>query len=221
MTAAWNDEQIQNSLQEALAQPEYENLRREAAASKVELGWLERLLERIFGDGSSDPRSPDGSNFDLPDLSTVVVVLVVLLVLFALAAWLRTRDGSRTTPTLPKGPKSTPILGDQRPGDLLLTEWIERARNLAAKGQHAAGIRCLLLGGMSWTEERGFVRPRPGLSNHSYLRALSTQPEQSAAFGKIVESFERVYFGHHEANNELFTRCLDALTRGFRHGQET
>jgi len=214
--AAWEDEQVRTSLQEALAQPEYLHLRRENAASKLDMSWLERLLERWLGDDESEARSTSGG-LDLPDLSTVIVLTIIVAVILALAAWAGRRRPKANRPALPAA-DAISELSDLAPGDQLVREWLDRARTLAASGNPAAAIRCLLFGGMSWTEEHGFVRHRPGLTNRSYIRALRNQPQQGRALREIADVFELVYFGHRQANVELYNGCLDTFRKGFLHG---
>jgi hypothetical protein len=101
------------------------------------------------------------------------------------------------------------------PGELPADEYVRRAMQYAAAGDHKAAIRELLLGTMSWIERAGLIRFRRGLSNRDYLRAVWRRPASRDSMSGIVDAFDRTYFGRRTATAEVFENCLELYRRGF------
>lgn len=75
-------------------------------------------------------------------------------------------------------------------------EWRDYAAELAARGEHRAAIRSLLLGVLRDLDERGIVPFDPARTDREYLRAVSEHGEWLAEpFRPLVRLVEGVFYG--------------------------
>lgn len=101
------------------------------------------------------------------------------------------------------------------PGEHPTSEYLQRALELSAKGDHRGAIRQLLLGCMSWIERHGLIRYRLGLTNRDYLRAVYRRQTQREGMDGVITEFELIYFGRRGATVDRFRRCLSGFRSGF------
>ena len=93
--------------------------------------------------------------------------------------------------------------------------YLERARALAGEGEFRPAIREVLLAGLSWTERKGLIRFRRGLTNRNYLRVLRREGTARESLAGIVLQFEEIYFGRRVATAERFQQCFAQFQAGF------
>lgn len=185
-------------------------------------GWLGRLLERLAEWLAKwlRPGEPtdDGSPFIallLALLRSVAYLLVAAIVLVGLGLVVKNLIAHMSTPEREVEPHEV-VEPAHHPGELASEEYARRATALAQRGDFRGAIRELLLGGMSWTERRGLIRHRKGLTNRDYVRALGREPRRRDAFSRIVTTFEIVYFGRRAATGEGFHDCLQEYRGAFQ-----
>lgn len=106
------------------------------------------------------------------------------------------------------------------PGEKPASVYLQRARELAAQGDHRGAIRQLLLGCMAWTERKNLIRFRKGLTNRDYLRALFRRPSQHRGMLGVVDQFEKIYYGRRTATTERFERVLPDYLHGFEGDED-
>lgn len=167
------------------------------------------------------------SDWQLPDLSgldslvrwlggilqglayaTLVVICIVILVLVAQSVW-NSWDKSRHSLT-PQGANA--LAHDGSPGETSADVYLERALQLADRGQYHAALAHLLLGGMSWIERRDWIRYRRGLTARDYLRSIRNHPLHYQGLKLVIEAHEPVEYGRRSATQAAFAAAL----RGYR-----
>jgi hypothetical protein len=208
--AAVNDPaQIQRTVQDVLADPEYRHLFRERPQLRADQelpGWLERFLDWLFGRNSrgvelGEPWLDFGRIVFYLAMGVLVVLLIVLL-----AGLLRRMELPQAGP--PTAADAEAVSPTQPPGDLPANEYERRALQAAAAGDYRSPRRELVLGAMSWTERTGLIRYRRGLTNRDYIRAVWRQTERRESLMRIVAAFERVFYGRRPAEEATFADCL-------------
>jgi hypothetical protein len=151
------------------------------------------------------------------------MLLLILALVFA-AVWLLVkiwrryeRDSAVILSTSPVGPQ--PDLNDEsvRADQLPEDGWLRLARELWAKGEFRLGVRALYLASLAHLSERRLLTIARFKSNREYQLELSrrahTQPELLELFGSNVSVFERIWYGVHAVNAELFDQIANNLER--------
>ena len=211
---------IRSAVRRILAGREYRQLRRQAARQKdeTEAGSGCKPKKR-----SAEPPSVSSGCRGVGTVVSAVVYLLVLLLLLAAVvaiAWLiggflrRRRATPEPDEETPAGAEAS-VLPATPPGERPSAVYLNRARSLADAGDYRGAIRQLLLGAMSWTERRGLIQYRMGLTNRDYRRALQGHTAQQDGLGGVSAAFEEVYFGRRAATAERYARCLNRYRTGF------
>ena len=92
---------------------------------------------------------------------------------------------------------------DQLPGD----GWMKLARELLERGELRLALRAFYLASLAHLAARNLISIARFKSNREYERELRRRghsfPDLLAVFGDNLASFERIWYGLHEANREL------------------
>ena len=214
----WSDEEVQLQIDRILSAPEYQRFLPEDSAKQggsVLAKWLEDLLDSLLKESES-------SSIEVPVLQ--VPLLTATLYAFALGAvgvvaffiirGLLKRQGSEDVGSADRGGDNFLELTGP-PGELAADVYVDRAAEAAARGDYKQAVRQLLLGAMSWTERRGLIRYRKGLTNRDYVRALWRHEERRRALAGIIHIFDLVYFGRRPATEGSYRDCLKHYEEGF------
>lgn len=84
------------------------------------------------------------------------------------------------------------------------------ARSHTAAGDYREALRYLFLGTLLALQERGALELRPGTTNREYITALRAESGDQpswAALSELVDTFDRVWYGHAPINAAQYERC--------------
>jgi len=101
------------------------------------------------------------------------------------------------------------------PGETQVLVFWEQAKAAAMRGNFASAIQFLVLGALSDIEHQGQIRFRRGLTSYDYLRAVRKLPERHLALKNLVNAYEPVGFGRHEATADLYQQSLSSFEDEF------
>jgi hypothetical protein len=212
-TQARDSDEIRSAVDDVLSAPEYKRLLRSRREDESEQAWkLPRWLERFLEWMSRHTAVLASAGFLIRGLAYLVVIALVTAIAIAIAKGIRARlPSSAVTRSLEDAAYA--LVGP--PGELPADEYVRRALEHAAAGDHKAAIRELLLGTMSWIERAGLIRFRRGLTNRDYLRAVWRRPACRDSLSGIADAFDRTYFGRRAATAKTFDNCLELYRQGF------
>jgi hypothetical protein len=173
--------------------------------------WLLKLLRKIFsGHRNSDSSSSSGTGW-ITSLQLLVYALAAAVII-ALAIFIirlvRNRERPMATTTgeaIAPVPDLTDenIRADQLPED----GWTKLARELLERGEFRLAMRAFYLAGLAHLATRNLISIARFKSNREYERELHRRahaiPNLPPLFGETISSFERVWYGTHEATIDL------------------
>jgi hypothetical protein len=191
---------------------------RDAARATAE--WIGRVLRRLFG--SPRGMTPGGSGYGwimtkqmlLYGLLAIVISAVAVLLL---RVWKKHRREAALTITQAIQPM--PDLTDENLAADHLPEdgWTILARELLTRGEFRLALRAFYLASLAHLAERNLVSLARFKSNHDYERELARRahafPSLQSLFGENVASFDRVWYGRHEATGELVAQFAANVDR--------
>lgn len=155
------------------------------------LNWLLDLLDQLL-DPAFEAGTRSGSWLQWILLvvcgSLVVGVLIYLL--------LQVRH------TLTSAAEARPT--DDPEAHLTSTSAFQQASVQARGGDYRTAVRYLYLSSLLWLDERGALRYDRALTNREYLERLAGQPELRERLIPIVDTFDRVWYGHVALSAEDF-----------------
>ena len=141
-----------------------------------------------------------------------VLVLVVSLAAIALVLWLIAR-AIRLTVVGETLERRRDAQARRERSDAL---W-QRAQQLAAEGRFAEAARDLYLSALYALEEHAVLRVQAGLTNREHaLRVAGEHPELSAAFGSLVQRYDRLRYGAYTADAASFAELSGLADRARR-----
>ncbi len=174
--------------------------------------WYNRVREWYRSQFEREPDPGRGfSPMPRSTLETVGYVLMVgVLMAAAILAWRTWRMRQlRPAESIEQAEPDMPDIEDEGTSADALPEdgWLAMAHDLMAKGDHRLALRALFLASLAWLHRQGLVAVDRGKSNRDYLRELDRRghggSELLPAFQSMVSQFERVWYGQHEADDEL------------------
>lgn len=185
------------------------------------LEWLGNLLRKLFGNRTWSPSSPN-SSFDWIRLSQVLLYVLLAAVLSVVVILLhRMWQNRRRQPQILQTEAIQPVpdLTDENLGADQLPEdgWTKLARELLARGEFRLALRAFYLASLAHLAERNLISLARFKSNHDYELELSRRahsfPDLRQVFGDNVGAFDRVWYGTHEASNELVAQFANNVER--------
>ncbi|NJN67773.1 MAG: DUF4129 domain-containing protein [Chloroflexaceae bacterium] len=141
---------------------------------------LERLLEPIFGNAGSGHANVIGW------MAVILTVLLIVGVLVYLVLHIR-RSLTREARTVATEGMDESFLTSAKA--------FQEARAVANRGDIRSAVRYLYLSSLLWLDERGLLRRDHALTNQEYLAQLP-HADLRTRFQPIVETFDRVWYGH-------------------------
>lgn len=88
--------------------------------------------------------------------------------------------------------------------NLTASEAVQQATTLARGGDYRSAVRYLYLSSLLWLDERGLLRYDRMLTNREYLDRLAHNHELRDRMAPIVDTFDRVWYGHTPLDAEGF-----------------
>lgn len=146
------------------------------------LDWLGQLLDRLL-------RSGGGSASYGGDMAGRVIVAIGVIILVAVVIYLLLylrRQIVRETAAKDADPES----------NLTARTAMDQASSMARGGDHRTAMRYLYLSALLWLDERSLLRYDRALTNREYLDRASANPALRGRLAPIVETFDKVWYGH-------------------------
>lgn len=154
------------------------------------LRWLGRLLESMLRPiGSVAPATGQ-------TIGWIVLVIGGLLLLGLLGYLLR---GLRRTMA-----QEARASDDDPEAHLTARTALDQAGDLARGGDYRTAVRYLYLSALLWLDERDILRYDRALTNREYLERVRDNPALRARLAPIVDTFDRVWYGHAALDAESF-----------------
>jgi hypothetical protein len=157
--------------------------------------WIAQLRDRIR-QWLLDPPWPGAVS--LPGDALAVVAAAVL----ALVVWYVFRElASSLVPEAELGDAAT---GGGAP--LTSASALKRAELLSKGNDYRTAVRFLYLSAILGLEERGLLRYDRSQTNREYLRSVAHLPQLAARLSRMIDVFERVWYGYHAVDAAAYAR---------------
>jgi hypothetical protein len=108
--------------------------------------------------------------------------------------------------------------GDDPEANLTARSALEQASGLARGGDYRTAVRYLYLSALLWLDERNVLRYDRALTNREYLERVRDNPALRARMAPIVETFDRVWYGHLPIDAESFATYQEQVEALRREG---
>jgi hypothetical protein len=186
------DPQALEALRELLGRPPFapaEPLREPTWLTRF-FEWLSGLLDSIFGPvvGGTSPSSQV--------LGWILLTLGVLAVIAVLVyAALSLRRGIV---------RESRSYDDDPEAGLTASSALQQAGEIARAGDYRTAVRYLYLSLLLRLDERQLLRYDRSLTNREYLSQVRPNPELYGRLLPVVETFDRVWYGHDQLDRETF-----------------
>ncbi len=176
--------------------------------------FLEWLFER------KKRSSPDHSaSWITPQLGLLFAVLAITACVLAVAILRIIRARRNSEAVASTALAALPNLEDENTAadELPEDEWTRLGRSLWERGDLRLALRAFYLASLSHLAARGMITVVRSKSNRDYERELRrrahSRPELSLIFGENVGTFDRIWYGLHEANTEVLECFLANVER--------
>ncbi|HEU4326997.1 MAG TPA: DUF4129 domain-containing protein [Roseiflexaceae bacterium] len=144
--------------------------------------WLGRLLERLFEPlGDLPPGTGNVLGWVIAIIGGVLVVGVVIYLVLGVRRNLVSE---------------VRVDEDDPEANLTARTALDQAGDLAREGDYRTAVRYLYLSALLWLDERDLLRYDRALTNREYLEQVRDNPDLRARLAPIVETFDRVWYGH-------------------------
>jgi Domain of unknown function (DUF4129) len=164
--------------------------------------WLGRLLENAFR--PLGRISPTGGRTVAWVIAIVGAVLLVGVLVYLLRGLRRSVVASAQA-------------NDHDPAaNLTAKTALDQAGGLARGGDYRTAVRYLYISALLWLDERDILRYDRALTNREYLERVRDNPVLRDHMTPIVETFDRVWYGHLPIDAESFAvyqQQVEALRR--------
>jgi len=87
----------------------------------------------------------------------------------------------------------------------------DQAGDLARSGDYRTAVRLLYLSALLWLDEQGLLRYDRALTNREYLERVRDAPELHTRLAPVVETFDRVWYGHLGIDRAAFEAYRDQI----------
>ena len=107
-------------------------------------------------------------------------------------------------------------LDDDPEANLTAKTALDQAGGLARGGDYRTAVRYMYLSALLWLDERNVLRYDRALTNREYLDRVRENPALRARMAPIVDTFDRVWYGHvpiDAAAFEAYREQIEALRR--------
>jgi hypothetical protein len=93
---------------------------------------------------------------------------------------------------------------DDPEANLTAKSALDQASGLARGGDYRTAVRYLYLSALLWLDERNLLRYDRALTNREYLERVRENPALRARMAPIVDTFDRVWYGHMPIDADAF-----------------
>jgi hypothetical protein len=168
---------------------------------KAFFDWLGRVLESLFRPlGRISPSAGKPVVWSIAIIGAALLIGVIVYMLRGL------RRGVVAAATTEEDPEA----------NLTARTALDQAGGLARGGDYRTAVRYLYLSALLWLDERNILRYDRALTNREYLDRVRDNPALRARMAPIVETFDRVWYGHLPIDAESFAayqQQVEALRR--------
>jgi hypothetical protein len=181
----------QQRLSDILSRPPFAEAEADDSLLDAALEWLGNVLDRLFS-----PVAEAGANSGslIGWILAAICGLMLAGVLFYLYRSLRQSTAREAEAAPPGDPEA----------HLTATTALQEAGTLARGGDYRTAVRYLYLSSLLWLDEQGMLRYERALTNHEHLSRLSGKPDVRARLVPIIDTFDRVWYGHETLDEEAF-----------------
>ena len=205
-----HDQGALGSLERILARPEFSYEISEPSDFELLLerfqNWVASLLDRLI---------PDSINININGLASIgpivgitSAVIIVLIFLYVLRSTSRGLVSESVDSRDPIG----------HLGSLSADQALSQANSLSQQGDLRGAVRYLYLSALLTIEERGLVRHDRSLTNRELLRLLRGDPAMRTTLKRVVEVFDRVWYGHQAIEPDEFAAYSQEISALQRRG---
>lgn len=181
-------------LQQVLARPEFSQP--ESLLLRIQR-WLAELWARLFPE--SGGQAAMGGLRVGEILFWAIVVIASVALTWMLSFWLQ---GLFSRVAGDVNTQRRPIAGSNDP--ITAQEARAEATRLAQDGSYRQAVRQLYLSALLALDEQGVVRYDRALTNREVLSQLHNKEEVKSHMQPVVDTFDRVWYGEQEPDNETF-----------------
>lgn len=164
--------------------------------------WLVRLIESIAQPIGAVP--PAATNTVAWIITIIGIVILLGVIIYVLT---RLRRGIV---------RDTQLKPVNAADPLTAAEALDQAGDLARDGDYRTAVRLLYLSALLWLDERKHMRYDRALTNREYLERARKNPALAARLTPVIETFDRVWYGHSVLDERSFAAYreqIDALRR--------
>jgi hypothetical protein len=149
------------------------------------LDWLDRLTNRFRNATFRFGRVP---------------LIVAAVVIFLLSLFFISRGLSRSLV------REAQLLTEEAANDEMLTSRgaLKRAETLSTQGDYRNAVRYLYLSSLLVLDEQGLMRYDRSRTNREYLRSVSARPELADPLRKVIDVFDRVWYGFEAVDENTY-----------------
>jgi hypothetical protein len=185
-------------LKQLLDKPPFKHSEEDAQPSWLQafLEWLGRALEQIL-------RPIGRATAGTGNIVAWVIGIVGLALLIGVIAYLL--RGLR------RGMAADARIEDDPEANLTAKSALDQASGLARGGDYRAAVRYLYLSALLWLDERNLLRYDRALTNREYLDRVRENPALRARMAPIVDTFDRVWYGHMPIDAETFAAYQEQI----------
>lgn len=163
------------------------------------LDWLGTLLDALFRPITGvSSTTGDAAGWVLGILSLLVVVGALLYLL----------RGLRRAVVRDIAPED-----DDPEANLSASSARDQAAELARSGDYRTAVRYMYLSALLWLDERNLLRYDRALTNREYLEQVRANPALRAQLAPIVDTFDRVWYGHTALDAPAFAAYEQQIER--------
>jgi hypothetical protein len=178
--------------------------------------FMEAVGRRLFGRGWR-PSVPGGAI----DVAGALQILLWLGMVAAIGGVLALawrgwrRRGPPLTGSVPSAARGAWLTEEVSAAELPQDEWLRMASEFLGRGERRLALRALYLAALAGLAQAGWITLARFKSNREYglelRRRARERPEVVAAFGRLLGSFEPVWYGAHEVTGELLDEVRSSL----------
>jgi hypothetical protein len=165
------------------------------------LDWLFDVLDRLF---SPVAEAGAGSGNVISWILIIICVGILIGVLIYLLLSMRHSLANEAQARDARDPEA----------HLTAATALQQAGTLASGGDYRTAVRYLYLSSLLWLDEQGMLHYDRALTNQEHLARLVDNPDLRARLLPIVQTFDRVWYGHTELDAEgfkLYKQQVEAL----------
>jgi hypothetical protein len=102
-------------------------------------------------------------------------------------------------------------IDDDPEANLTAKSALDQAGGLARGGDYRTAVRYLYLSALLWLDERNLLRYDRALTNREYLDRVRENPTLRARMAPIVDTFDRVWYGHMPIDADNFAAYREQI----------